>query len=144
MFRVIFKNGLWGIVLCLFACSVVRAAGKVVYEVKVNQGKNQILISFDNTVDDPGGTTVGYRELLIIGGKVVGGLVKPALYVMPMGGKQTIPVCYSVPSRETMRGTGQVVIEFYLHNEKNLVHTTVIPFQNGEYLVTEDRYEAVP
>ncbi len=143
MFRPNLKNRLLGIVLCLFVCSVAHAAGKVVYQVNVNQEKNQISISFDNTVDNPSGTTVGYRELLIIEGRAEG-MVKPAIFVMSMGEKKMYYVRYALPSPQTLRGTGQVVIEFYLHNEKNLVHTTVIPFQNGAYLVTEDHYEVVP
>jgi len=120
--------------LVLFAMgalvSAAQASGQVVYEVKILP--NSVIASFDNTIDAPDGLLIGYREILVIRGKAICGMLKPAHMWMPMGQTKRFPLKYAVPSGQTLRGKGEYIVEFYF-NEK-YVHTAVFPFANGQWL----------
>jgi len=116
--------------------SAAQASGRVVYDVQVRP--NGIIASFDNTLDAPNGILVGYREMLVIRGKVVAGTLKPAHMRMSMGETKQFPLRYAAPSRQTLRGRGEYVVEFYF-NEKH-VYTAVFPFANGQWLKNRDGY----
>lgn len=116
--------------------SAAQASGRVVYDVQVHP--NGVIASFDNTLDAPSGILVGYRGMLVIQGRVVGGMLKPGHFWMSMGQTMQFPLRIGVPSRQTLRGRGQYVIEFYF-NERH-AYTAVFPFVNGQWLKNRDGY----
>lgn len=125
------------ILTVFLSCSNAYAAGRVIFQVKV-EDTGLIWITIDSTVDDPDGLLVGWKTGCIIGGKDVQGMARPSHYRLPMGQVKRIQVTTAAPGRNELRGSGTLIVEFYVREK--LVHTARLPWANGAFTKKQDGY----